>query len=125
YRLGTAAEMGPGYFPLIIGGLLVIIGFALVFNTLISAKGDDTKITNFDLKSLVIVTAATVAFGLCIAYLGLVCAVVGLVLISSAASHAFTWKVAFLNASVLAILAVVLFVKGLGVPIAILPPFLQ
>ena len=29
YRLGTAARMGPGFFPTLLGGLLAVLGLSL------------------------------------------------------------------------------------------------
>ena len=29
YQIGTAAKMGPGYFPTILGGLLALLGLAI------------------------------------------------------------------------------------------------
>lgn len=125
YRMGRAAEMGPGYFPFLVGSLLAATGLAILGKAALSARTENMRITNFDLKSLCIITVSVIAFGLCVSYLGLICAVVALVVISSTASHAFTWKAALLNATLLSVFSVVLFVEGLGVQIPILPPFLQ
>ncbi len=35
YRMGTAARMGPGYFPTLLGGLLAVLGLTLAVPALI------------------------------------------------------------------------------------------
>ena len=35
YNVGTGARMGPGYFPLLLGILLAIIGLVITFNCLL------------------------------------------------------------------------------------------
>ncbi|MEO8024573.1 tripartite tricarboxylate transporter TctB family protein, partial [Polaromonas sp.] len=42
YSVGTGARMGPGYFPLMLGVLLTIIGAAITFTSLVvEAEGGD------------------------------------------------------------------------------------
>ena len=40
-RMGTAFRMGPGYFPIVIGGLLVLLGLAIAFLGGESGRPDD------------------------------------------------------------------------------------
>jgi hypothetical protein len=58
-------------------------------------------------------------------WLGLVAALVGLVLISSLASHEFKWKGAVLNAVFLLIVCVGAFVYGLGLQLPLWPAFIN
>ena len=47
YTMGTAAKMGPGYFPFILGGLLIAIGVIVFTRSLVSASGDG-RVGRFD-----------------------------------------------------------------------------
>ena len=39
YTLGTAARMGPGYFPRILGILLIVLGSVVLFGVMVNAAG--------------------------------------------------------------------------------------
>src|ERR1700687_6325359 len=69
YSLGSAARMGPGYFPRILGILLLLLGAALSLRAL-KIKGD--ALPRWYWKPLLIVLGSVVAFGMVGAYLGLV-----------------------------------------------------
>ncbi|MYZ47659.1 tripartite tricarboxylate transporter TctB family protein [Propylenella binzhouense] len=125
YRMGTAARMGPGYFPFWLGVLLMLIGAAVIFGALRGKDAEaDAKLSGWDLKSLAIVLAAVVLFGVLLQPMGLVAAVAVLVLVASVASHEFSWRAAALNAVVLVGLAVVIFVYGLGLQFHLWPALL-
>jgi len=44
YNLGTAARMGPGYFPLMLGVLLGVIGLYIMFKAVVVKTADGDKI---------------------------------------------------------------------------------
>ena len=48
YQLGSAARMGPGYFPRILGILLLILGTLITVNTKIRNKGGKLCLANID-----------------------------------------------------------------------------
>jgi hypothetical protein len=47
YQIGTRARMGPGYFPLILGILLAVLGCAISFKSMITPKPDGDKVGKF------------------------------------------------------------------------------
>ena len=47
YKVGDAARMGPGYFPLLLGILMAIIGIAVTFYSLVVETEDGEKIGSF------------------------------------------------------------------------------
>jgi len=78
-----------------------------------------------DAKPIVLVTAATIAYGYLMKPLGLVIATAALVFISAAGGHEFKWKEVTLLSVLLAVFSVYAFVKGLGLPMNIWPDFLE
>ena len=120
YPLGTAFKMGPGYFPTALGGLLAVVGLLAVARSFIRPG---TAIEPFHLRLLLIVTGSTVLFGLLMRGAGLSVAVPVLVLTSAAASMYFRWRTVLILAAGLTALSVLLFVKGLGLPIPLIGPW--
>ena len=43
YNIGTGARMGPGYFPLILGILLAVIGLVITFKAITTYTADGDK----------------------------------------------------------------------------------
>jgi hypothetical protein len=121
YPVGTAARMGPGYFPRVLGMLLIGMGLILALRAL-KLKGAPLAMRN--VKPLVIVLASVLVFGLTATRLGIVAATMLLIVISSTADHEYRWKEALVSSVLLAALTVAAFVWGLGVQLPIWPPFL-
>ncbi|NML60135.1 tripartite tricarboxylate transporter TctB family protein [Massilia sp. RP-1-19] len=121
YEMGTAGRMGPAYFPTVLGGLLTLIGAIAVVRSLLT-PGE--PVSKFYIKELVIVLSAVLLFGFLMRGAGLVPAVLVIVMLSAYASPKFRLGQAALLAGGLAIFAVVVFVKLLGLPMPIFGPWL-
>lgn len=121
YPLGSAFKMGPGYFPTVLGALLMLVGIAAMVRSL--SRGG-TRIEAFHWRLVMFVLGATILFGVLVRGAGLAVAVPAVVLTSAAASVHFKWHVAVMLAAGLAVLSVLLFVKGLGLPIPVVGPWL-
>jgi putative tricarboxylic transport membrane protein len=121
YSLGSAFKMGPGYFPIALGGLLALVGLAAMVRSFIRPG---TALEPFHWRLLLRVTGSIVLFGLLMRGAGLSIAVVVLVLASAAASVYFRWRIALILAAGLTTLSALLFVKGLGLPIPLIGPWL-
>jgi hypothetical protein len=121
YSMGTAARMGPGYFPRVLGLLVCALGAILVLR---SFKLQGTPLSFPTLKPLLIVLASVVLFGLVVTRLGLVLATVLLVVVSSAASHEHRWKESVIAAVALAVFVIVAFRYGLNLQLPTWPPAL-
>lgn len=117
YGMGSALKMGPAYFPTVLGGLLTLIGLSAVVRAFFR-PGE--RITAFAFKALILVTLATVFFGLLVRGAGLVIALLVLVLVSAYASSKFRWGPSLALAVGLSLFCVLVFVTGLGVPLALL-----
>ena len=66
--LGSAARMGPGYFPTLLSGLIIAIGLVLAVK---SFATQGPRIPPIHLRPLVAIVAAILAFGLLIDRIGL------------------------------------------------------
>lgn len=132
YTVGQASRMGPGYFPLILGIILAILGSLISLNSLASKAPDGDKIGKWAWKPLVFVLGANLVFGLLLAGLpsigfpsfGLIVAIYALVFIASMASGENSYKEIFILASVLAAGSYLAFVKLLGLQFPVWPAFL-
>ena len=121
YSPGTASRMGPGYFPRILGVLLLGLGVILSLGSLRSSA--EPRIV-WRWKPLVIVLFSITVFAMLAEWLGLVATALLLAFVSSAASAEFRWKEALLSGAILGIAAVAVFVYGLGIPLPVWPAFI-
>lgn len=121
YPMGSAGRMGPAYFPTVLGGLLALIGLIGVIRSFLH---DGEAVGKFYIKEIVLILAAVLLFGFLVRGAGLVPAALVLILMSAYASPKFTWGASILLAVGLAVFAVLVFVKLLGLPMPILGPWL-
>jgi hypothetical protein len=121
YQMGSAARMGPGYFPTMLGGLIALIGGIVLLRSLVVKGG---KIRAIPLRLVFIITLSLAVFGYLLKPLGLVVALALLVGVSAFAGQEFKLKEVLLLSVVLIILSVLVFVKGLGLPFPLWPRFL-
>ena len=120
YHLGTLAEMGPGFFPLILCALLTIIGAVVAFRSVTGIDEID-RIDSIGWRPLVSILAALTLFGLLLMPLGFVVATIVLVLLSASASHEFGWRYALMTTAVLIVSCYLIFIYGLGLPMPTWP----
>lgn len=118
YPMGSAMRMGPGYFPTVLGGLLVLLGVAILARGFL---GRAVARPAFALRPLVLILAAVSLFALSVERLGIIAAVALVVLVSAAASERFRWREVLPLALIMIGLAVGLFTKGLGLPFRLGP----
>jgi putative tricarboxylic transport membrane protein len=121
YSMGTAVKMGPAYFPTILGGLLLAIGVISVIRSFVVAGPGPGA---FAIKGLVLVTVSVVVFGFVVRGLGVAIALPLLIIVSAYGSTRFRWRPTLVMAAGLTIFCVLVFVKGLGIPLPIIGPWL-
>ncbi len=121
YQMGTAARMGPAYFPTMLGGLMAVIGGVVLFRSLVVNGG---KVSKYPLRLVFIITLSLLVFGYFLKPLGLVLSLACLIGVSAFAGQEFRLKEVFFLSVVLIILSVLVFVKGLGLPFPLWPRFL-
>jgi uncharacterized membrane protein len=124
YPMGTAAKMGPGYFPFCLGILMTLLGLLVLIKSM-GAKAAIESIPKFNWKIIAQITGAVVLYGLLLPRMGFLFAVVVLVFVSASASKEFTWKGASINAAFLVAFTYSVFVVGLKLQFPLLPFFLQ
>jgi len=124
YPMGTAAKMGPGYFPFFLGILMTILGLIVAIKAL-GATAAIESIPKFNWRVIAQITGSVVLYGLLLPRMGFLIAVVVLVLVSASASKEFTWKGSLINAAFLVIFTYSVFVVGLKLQFPLLPVFLQ
>lgn len=123
YKFGTAARMGPGYFPTVLGVITALLGLLLAAQAL-SSKAKSESIEQFDWFVLLLVLGSVTVFGLLLRPMGLAFSILVLVCIASFASHEFNWKSALINAIALIVLSFGIFVYGLNLQFPLWPKFL-
>ena len=114
YPRGSVLRMGPGFFPTMLGILLLAFG-ALLLASGALRRGD--RIIRPELRALIFILGALAAFGLVLPRFGLAPAIVLLVLISSAASPTSRPLQALVLAVSLAVIAWLIFVVILSLPL--------
>lgn len=116
---GTAARMGPGFFPKSTATFILVIGLYLAASALI--VGDQERIETIKWRPFLLVFAAPVIFALIISNAGLVLAVLIMTLVAGLAAPDMTWRILAISAPLLALIAALVFVEGLGTLIPLWP----
>jgi len=113
YSVGTARNMGPGYFPILLGYLLLMIGGGTAVRGL-WLKGEGIKISS--IRPLLMVSGAVLSFAFLLKPCGLILALLALVFISCLGNREFRFRDVVILFFVLVAIAIVLFVYALGLP---------
>ena len=111
YEIGTAARMGPGYFPLVLGSLLVVLGVLIAVKAFVAADG--AEIGPVPWKALALLVVAFLFFGFTVRGLGLVPALFVTVFLAAMAGHRAKVVPAVVVAASLTALSVLIFVIAL------------
>jgi hypothetical protein len=120
--LGTNLKMGPGYFPLLLSGALVILGIALLFHAVNVA---DEAWGAVPWRGMFFILLGPVVFGATIMGLGLVPALAIITFIASFASYRMTVPMAIVLTIGLVAGCVAIFSYGLGSPIRLFGPWMS
>jgi hypothetical protein len=113
YPFGTALRMGAGFFPVVLGIILVLFGIYFALRGL----HDSAKIEgSWSLRALVVLPLAFVAFGILMEHAGFVPAMLALTVGSAAAGAEFRIGEVLALSVVLTALCVALFIWALGLP---------
>ena len=123
YKMGTAGRMGPGYFPKVLGAILIVLGLLAILRSFVT-KGEPVGAIIW--KPLALILLACALFGLLLQPFGLIVSLLALCLVSAAASQEFKFDLkATAGLVALTIFCTLIFVKGLGVPMPILGTWLE
>jgi hypothetical protein len=122
YEMGTTLEMGPGYFPLVLGGLLVVLGIGIVVKGYLA--GEAGAIGAIPWKAAALIAGAIVFFGLTVKGLGLVPSIFATAVLSGLAGHRAGLVLPFVIAVGLTIVSVLIFVVALQLRIPLVGPWI-
>lgn len=132
YNVGEGARMGPGYFPLMLGIVLAILGAVILFQSMVVETEDGGRIGKWAWKPLIFIISANLAFGVLLGGLpsiglpamGMVIAIYALTLISGLAGSEFRLKEMLGLATVLAVGSYLAFIVLLKLQIPVWPTFI-
>ena len=132
YSIGSGGRMGPGYFPLLLGVILAILGSAIMFKALVVETQDGEKIGKWAWKPLFFIITANLLFGVLLGGLpsmgipamGLIAAIFGVTLVASLAGDTFNLKEVLILSVVLSIGSYLAFIVLLKLQFPVWPTFI-
>ncbi len=132
YNVGTGARMGPGYFPLLLGIFLAVLGAFITFYSLVEHTEDGEPVGSFAWKPIVYILGANLIFGVLLGGLpsiglppmGLIAGIYALVIVASKAGETFDLKEVLILATVLAIGSYLAFIVALKLQMPVWPAFI-
>jgi hypothetical protein len=132
YTIGEGARMGPGYFPLMLGILLTVIGLFVIFEAMVVETEDGEPIGKAAWKPLFFIIMSNLVFGLCLGgmpkigvpAMGLIVGIYALTFIAALAGEEFKAKEVAILATVLAIGSYLAFIVLLKLQFPVWPSFL-
>jgi hypothetical protein len=124
YEFGTALRMGPGYFPLVLSGIMVLLGVVITVQSF-AAGPDATPIGRVPRFALMLIIGALIFFGVTVRGLGLVPALFVTIFMSAFASERTGLGGAFVLAACLTLICFLIFVWALGLPLRVFGPWLS
>ncbi|WP_296447949.1 tripartite tricarboxylate transporter TctB family protein [Rhodoferax sp. UBA5149] len=133
YTVGTGARMGPGYFPLVLGVLLAILGAVITFKAMVVETEDGEKIGKWIWRPVGYIVGANLAFGVLLGGLpsinlpamGMIVAIFALTLISAKAGSEFKLKEILILSIILAVGSYAVFILVLKLQIQVWPTFIS
>jgi hypothetical protein len=120
YRFGSALRMGPGFFPTILGGILIAFGVCIMA---VGLKSGEKIQGSLSLRALIMLPLSLVLFGLLMEKAGFIPALVALVLVSAASGREFKFVEVLLLTALLTVASAALFIWGLGLPYPLIKGF--
>lgn len=121
YNFGVSSKPGPGYFPLGLGIILVILGLVVLLTSLGRDVEDGDPIGAIPWRPLICIVGALVFFGFALPRIGFVISFPLMIIITAFAGDEFRWKEAMLNAVVLTAFSYGIFIAGLKLTIPVWP----
>lgn len=114
YPFGSALRMGPGYFPTVLGGIMVCMGLYVLALGL--RKEHEKIVGNWSIRALIVLPISMAVFGWLMEESGFIAAMVALVIVSAAAGREFKWVEVFSLTLGLTVACAAGFIYGLGLP---------
>jgi hypothetical protein len=121
YQMGSTMQMGPAYFPTMLGGLTAVLGGMVCFQSFV-VQG--SKVPAMSVRPMFFIVLSLCLFGYLLKSIGLVLSLALLVVVSAFAGYEFKIKEVLVLAAAMIIFSVLVFVKALGLPFPLWPDFL-
>ncbi len=122
YQMGTAARMGPGYFPRILGAAMAALGVVVAAIGLKNqAQWAATEGIGWSWKPVIILTVAVVLFGFALPLAGMVIAIALLTVISGIAAHDKNFRELAIITVIMCLFCAAVFVWGLKLQMKLFP----
>jgi hypothetical protein len=118
--VGTAGDMGPGYVPRALAWGIMAFGASYLVASLLKTP---EPVPVLAWRPLIMVLASIALFAVLFSTLGLIAACVGAVVVAGAATTPVRWLQLVVFGVAMAAFSALLFVKGLGLPFRLWPPF--
>ena len=119
--LGTPLRLGPGAFPLLLAGVLALLGLIIIAQAF---RHPSAPVVAIPWRGIVLIVLAPVVFGLTVRGFGLVVSIALVVVVSAFASHRMSLKLAIALTIGLTVFCVLVFNVGLGLPLRLVGPWL-
>jgi Tripartite tricarboxylate transporter TctB family len=120
YPFGSTIKMGPGYFPSLLGGILLLFGLYVMA---IGLRTGEKITVHCSLRALIILPLSLVAFGILMTHAGFIPALALLVFGSASAGREFKLVEVLLLTVILTGLSLAVFIWGLGLPYPLIKGF--
>ena len=133
YNVGNGARMGPGYFPLMLGIVLAVLGLIVVFTAMTIETEDGEPVGKIAWRPLGFIIGANLIFGVLLGgvvawglpAMGLIAAIYALVLIAGLAGEKYSFKSSLVLATILALGSYLAFVVALKLQFQVWPTFIS
>lgn len=119
--LGTPLRMGPGFFPLVLATLLLVLALAIGVSA-IGGASEAMRVAGP--RAILLILVPPIIFGLTVRGLGLVPSVAIVVVMTSFASKRMTPKLAAILTVCITAFCYLVFLRGLGLPLRPFGPWL-
>jgi hypothetical protein len=115
YPFGTARRMGPGYFPMVLGGITTFLGLAIVIKGFIPAWRDEGVGSPPNFRNIIGISAAVAGFVIIGGRFGLIPGILVLVIVAGLVDRGNSLRTVLLLAATVVAMGVVIFRWGLGI----------
>ena len=120
YPFGRLLRMGSGFFPTLLGLILMLFGIYIMFKGL---RRNEKIQGNWSIRAVIVLPLITVLFGVLMDRAGFVPALAVLAFGSAAAGSEFKWGEVLLLTAFMTVLSVAVFILGLGLPYPLIKGF--
>ena len=133
YTIGSGARMGPGYFPLLLGVILALLGAVILFKSLVVETTDGEPLGAWAWKPLFYIIAGNLLFGILLGGLpsigfpamGLIVAIFGTTIVVSMAGDQFKFTETVVLSIILSLMSYAAFIMLLKLQFPVWPSFIS